>query len=631
MSKCEGLKFLGELVFNRTYAKTDKKGVNETWEQMCDRIEEMHLEKFKYAGIDDIIKGAINSMRAKKIIGSARMQAFAGEGVKRCNTRAYNCAYLPIIDTQCFGEVLYLLACGTGVGYSVASYHISKLPAISEGFEQVFIIDDTKEAWADSIVRLIENPKTQFDYAKIRKKGMPLSTGGLASGPEPLRETHEAIRGILQNAAGRQLKPEEVADINCLIADAIIAGSTRRSATIVLFDQDSMLTYKSGDWWKTAPFRARANISRVFDKSKITREEFEKTLNMTFDNLYGEPGVILLHDVENSGVNPCAEIALNNFQMCNLSEVILNNVGNKDDFIKSVCDAAILGTLQAAYTDFKYLRKEWKTQCEKEALLGVSLTGQAMRQDLMKPEILREAAEWACIINRHIAGMIGINPAARVTTVKPSGSTSAVHGCTSGIHPAFSNYFIRRVEVQKASKLGKALIKHFGVSEYGSDGIIEQSLYNKDIIYVCVPCAMPDAITAESESTITLLERMKNVALNWIKPGHLSGANRHNVSLTAYYRYKDKNGNRNTAELNKIINWMWDNRDVYTGISLLDHADVKYDQAPFEKISPEEYETRMRKYRDKLNSFDFSAVNYKNNNDESKREFACSGGTCEIR
>lgn len=316
---------------------------------------------------------------------------------------------------------------GVGTGYSVQKQHISQLPVISKGNSGVFTVEDSKEGWADGIKYLLGNPKLRFDASQIRPKGSPISAGGTASGPESLLEAYERIRSVLTPAIGRKLTPLECFDIMCHIADVVVVGGVRRAATIALFDSDDeeMLNSKSGEWYIENPQRARANISAVVDKNNRNYKEIIRDiLNVTFASGSGEPGVFLTNNTD-LGTNPCAEISLKARGLCNLSEINVAACSNREEFLSAVKSATALGTLQASYTHFNYLNREWRKNNEAEALLGVSLTGQAENWDLLTKENLNDGARLAVQTNLDWAELLEINPAARITTTKPSGTTSA--------------------------------------------------------------------------------------------------------------------------------------------------------------------------------------------------------------
>ena len=527
-----------------------------------------------------------------------------------------NCSFTTVESFRDFAEVFYVLMCGTGVGYSVQSRHIQYLPSVSKGFNQKFVVPDSKEGWSDSVLHLLNNPEITFDYSKIRAAGVPLSTGGTASGPEALQLLHRRMRKTLKAAQGRKLKPIEVHDMLCQIADGVVVGGVRRAALICLFDwwDDGMRNCKQGAWWEHAPWRGRANNSAVVHRTEWTvGKAFDEILDSCFASGSGEPGIYLTND-NDWGTNPCCEIALKSKQLCNLTEVNLAACQNDLQLVAEAVKAAtFLGTLQATYTDFNYVSGNWSYNCQDEALLGVSLTGQAQAWPLISnPGTLRHLATTARHLNEGLARQLDLNPASRVTCVKPSGTASAFLGTTSGIHAAHGEHYIRRVRVDKSSPL-------FGYLADNLDGKFwEVDAFNPDNYVVSIPVSMEGAILREKESAVELLERMKHVKKGWIDPGHVKGANTHNVSLTVNYKEDEKKA---------VKEWMWENRDVYNGISLLPYDDSSYVQMPFEEISKERYQELSKQFP----VLSLGSVDYSSTVDERQGELACAGGSCELK
>lgn len=623
---------LSDLVFYRTYAKTFSDGRKETYDETVSRVSSMHVEKFPlYA---EEIRNAFTFVNSMKVAPSMRSMQFAGEPIKRSPSRVFNCAYVAASSWEDIADIFFKLMNGCGVGYSVQSRHTSLLPVVPEGQRESFIIEDSKEGWSDSIIALGENPKIIFDYSKIRDQGTPLSTGGTASGPAPLRHAHEAIRKILLASVGKQLRPLDVHEIITLESDCVVVGGVRRSALLCLFDadDDSMLTCKSGSWWVDHPHFARANNSAVLHREDPEfQTKLKNIMDRCFKSGYGEPGIFLTNDYD-MGANPCVEISLKSRQCCNLTEVNVARCADEDEFLRAVEAATIIGTLQATYTNFNYVNKEWQKNCEDDALLGVSLTGQAEKWDMLsKPGLLNRAAELAVSVNRTWAERLGINPAARIGCTKPSGTTSALFGTTSGIHAAHSEYYLRRVRVDVSDPIAQSLISVFGHNEANSDSVIEKDNEKPDRnVVVTIPIRKAGAITREKETALQLLERSKFIYDNWISTSHNYGANKHNVSLTVSYKESEKED---------IVKWMLENSASYTGIAFLPYDDVKYQQAPFQEISESEYLKWLDKFSVVSSSeyvtshslFDFSALDYSNVEDTRQGEVACAGGVCEVK
>lgn len=606
----KGKKLLSDIAFFRTYSAILEDGTKETWEDVCDRYENMLLEK--YPQLWTTIYGAMEHVRAKKVLPSMRALQFAGDPILRENARLYNCSFVNITTFKDFADAMYLSACGTGVGYSVQHRHIRQLPVIDAGIVAKFVIADNRERWADSLLFLLENPQLQFDYSNIRPAGTKLSTGGTASGHKHLENCHEKTRKVLTEAVGRKLRPIEVHKIMTYIADAIVAGGVRRSAMICLFDRndEEMLNAKTGEWWVENPSFARANNSAVLPRNETTREEFDSIMDACYRSQAGEPGVFWTNDLD-WGTNPCAEIALRSRQFCNLTEINVAAAEDKYMLRSMVWAATVLGTLQAGFTDFGYIHPDWSKNAQEDALLGVGMTGQAERPDLMTAEILRDYADYARSVNAMIADLIGINRAKRIGTVKPSGTTSTVLGTTSGIHAAHAPYYYRRIRVDKTDPVAKYL-----KTVLPSDAI-EHSLWEPQNDIIKLPVKM-EGITRHDESALHLAERAKMVRNSWITHSHTSGQNYHNVSLTINYKKEEET---------ELKNWMWENREYYGGISLLPFSDATYANAPFEDCT----EAQFNDLESRLPKVDLSTVQYEEKDDGRSSSAACEGGLCELK
>ena len=430
----------------------------ETWKELVDRNINMHIKK--YPDIEMEIRKAYTYVYTKKVLPSMRSLQFAGKPIELSPNRLYNCSYLPVDDIEAFNEIMFLLLSGCGVGYSVQQHHINKLPTINKPFEKRsrrFVIGDSIEGWSDAVKVLVRSylggkrvSKIIFDYTDIRPKGARLVTsGGKAPGPQPLKECLTKIEGVLESKEdGDKLTSLEVHDIVCYIADAVLAGGIRRAALISLFSaaDDEMISCKSGSWWETNPQRGRANNSAVLMRHKITKEFFMDLWKRVELSGAGEPGIYFNND-KDWGTNPCCEIALRPYQFCNLCEVNVSDVEDQHDLNARVEAAAFIGTLQAGYTDFHYLREIWKETTEKDALIGVSMTGIGSAAVLQMD--MKEAANIVTKENARVAKMINIKSSARCTTVKPAGTTSLVLGTSSGIHAWHNDYYVRRMRVGK--------------------------------------------------------------------------------------------------------------------------------------------------------------------------------------
>lgn len=611
-----GLELLSQLVFNRTYSKTLENGMKETWDECVTRRMEMDLKNFP--DFAETIEDAFEFVYDKKVVPSMRSLQFAGAPIERENARQYNCCFTTIKTFRDFADISYLLSCGTGVGFSVQRRHINSLPIILKGHVEGFRIGDSKESWADSFLTLLKNPMVAFDYSMIRAAGAQLSTGGQASGPGVLMQAHENIREILVSAYGRKLRPINVHDIVCIIADCIVAGGVRRSACISLFDADDkeMLHCKHGQF----PFwRYRSNNSAVlhrFDK------DFEKKLQAInaacFESQVGEPGLFLTNDYD-VGTNPCCEISLRDKQMCNLTEVIAPNCESAYDFKRACIAATTIGTFQSTYTNFRYIQPQWKQNTEDDRLLGVSITGMAECWDMVQEALNTGLAQQLQSENARLAGLLDINPAARIGCVKPSGTTSALMGCSSGIHAVHSEYYLRRIKVGYSDPIASALITQYGLNPGNSGNFIEEDVEAGKGIVVTIPVHKPDALYRGVETSIELLERTKFIFERWIKPSHRYGINTHNVSLTVNYK---------PGEEQQITEWMLDNRDSYAGISLFPFSDPLFDQLPFEAVTKEQFNAFTLKVPSEIN---INGLDYTGSVDERLGELACSNGQCELK
>ena len=591
----------------------------ETWEELVSRNKEMHQKK--YPQLKDEIENVYKFVYDKKVLPSMRSLQFGGKPIEISPNRIYNCAYMPIDDWRAFGEVMFLLLGGTGVGYSVQKHHVEKLPEIRKpksDRERRYLVSDSIEGWADAIKALVKSYFTsgsslRFDYSDIRPKGARLITsGGKAPGAEPLRICVEKIRSILDlKKDGDKLSPIEVHDIVCHIADAVLAGGIRRAALISLFsaDDNDMISSKFGAWWELNPQRGRANNSAVLLRSKVTEEFFKELWKKIELSNAGEPGIYLSND-KDWGTNPCCEIALRPFQFCNLCEVNVSDVVDQQDLEDRVRAATFIGTLQAGYTDFHYLRPIWQRTTEKDALLGVGMTG--IGSGVVQKLDVKAATKVAKEENERVAGILGINKAARVTTIKPAGTSSLTLGCSSGIHAWHNDYYLRRVRVGK----NEAIYTHLAINH---PELVEDEYFRPhDTAVIGVPQKAPDHAILRTESPLQLLERVKWFNQNWIKPGHRNGMNTHNISATVSIR---------EHEWDAVGNWLWENKEHYNGLSVLPFDGGSYIQAPFEDITKEKYEQLMQT----LHDVDLSKVVEFDDNTDLTGEIACSGNSCEVK
>jgi len=608
---------LSDITTYMKYARhIPEKSRREAWEEIVDRNKAMHLQKFPQ--LKDEIEEVYKMVYAKKVLPSMRSLQFAGKPAEINNARMFNCSFLPVDDFRSFSEAMFLLLSGCGVGFSVQSHHVDKLPEIKiPTREKRYLINDSIEGWADAVHMLMKaylkgGSRPRFDFRDIRPKGEQLVTaGGKAPGPEPLKEVLFQVQLILERKqSGEKLTPLECHDILCHLADAVLSGGIRRAALISLFDFDDeeMLTCKFGSWWENSPQRGRANNSAVVMRHKITEDEFMKLWEKVEASNAGEPGFLFSND-KDYGTNPCAEIALRPYQFCNLCEINATDVVDQDDFNARSKAAAFIGTLQASYTDFHYLRDIWKKTTERDALLGVGITGIASGK--LDKINLKQGAKAAKDENERVAKLLGINKAARVTTVKPSGTSSLVLGCSSGIHAWHDNHYIRRIRVGK----NEAIYTYLSI--YHPELVEDDIFKPTQQAVISVPQASPSSAITRAESTFDLLERTKRFNLEWVRAGHRKGENHNNVSCTI---------NVKQGEWAQVGQWVWDNRDTYNAMSFLPEDLGTYKQAPFESITEEQFE----KLSVNLHTIDLRNVVEMADNTNLVDQAACAGNNCEI-
>jgi ribonucleoside-triphosphate reductase len=610
-------RLLSEIVAYRTYAKhLNSFNRRETLEETINRNLTMYLDKYPKLS-RDIIK-AFKQVHDFNVMPSMRSLQFGGEAINRNNVRIFNCSFANITYPRIFSEALFLLLSGTGFGYSVQKHHINQLPVVRHPKEEgIYVVHDSIEGWAESLNQLMSAYffgaiRPVFDFSKIRPKGSYLvTTGAKAPGPEPLKHMLLKVEEIIKKSVGRKLFTLEVHDIICLIADCVLSGGIRRAALISLFDRNdtSMLSCKHGSWWEKYPYRARANNSAVLPRHETTYEEFKNVYDMCIQSNAGEPGFFWTNDIE-WGTNPCAEIGLQSNQFCNLTTTNLTGIKNDKDFENRVYAASLLGTLQAGFTDFPYLSEKWKTVTESESLIGCSFTGIADANSL-SGDALQKAAKLVLDVNEKYARKIGTNIASRATAIKPEGTASCVLGSSSGIHARHSEYYLRRVRMNKDDELARYLSKV--VPE-----LVEPDIFSPSGVVVTIPQESPqNALTRNNETALGLFNRVKHYYNNWVLPGHRSGKNTHNISCTINYK-KDE-----TADL---LQNLWDDRFQYAAVSLLPFSDAIYQQAPFEDCTKEVF----KKYNSIVNEIDLAKVIEMEDNTNRVEQLACSSGVCEL-
>jgi ribonucleoside-diphosphate reductase alpha chain len=611
-------KILSDITAFSKYAKhLPAKKRRETWEEVCDRNLAMHVKKFPIIA-DEITETYKKYVYTRKVLPSMRSMQFAGRPAELSNNRIYNCAYLAVDSIEAFHETLFLLLGGTGIGFSVQQHHIAKLPIVVGTRKQTrrFLVGDSIEGWGDAVKVLVKaffqgKAEPTFDFRDIRPKGALLVTsGGKAPGPDPLRICIEHIRAILHNAVGRKLTSLEIHDIMCHIADAVLSGGIRRAALISLFSPDDldMISCKSGDWWELNPQRGRSNNSAVLHREHTTEDQFKALWERIKDSNAGEPGIFWTNDLD-LGTNPCCEISLNSNQFCNLTEMNVSDVETQEELNDMAKAASLIGTLQAAYTDFHYLRPEWEENTKREALIGVGQTGIGSGKVLKLD--LAQSAQVVKDENERVAKLLNINPAARTTAVKPSGSSSLIVGSSSGVHAWHNDFYIRRMRVGKNEALYSYMAKNF-------PSLIEDCKFKPHLDAVMsFPQKAPEGSILRSESAHDTLERVKKFNKEWVQNGHRTGKNFHNVSCTISLRNR---------EWESVQRWMWKNRADYTGISVLPYDGGSYVQAPFEDCTEETF-NEMMKHLHNINLADVIEID---DNTALNDQVACGQGGCAI-
>jgi len=656
---------LSDIVVYNKYAKyiTDLKR-RETWKEIVDRYVGMMIKKYVgTAGYNawlldrpddcdhplftEIISNS-EYLYNKDVLMSMRAAQFAGPAIEKNEARIYNCGYLPIDDVRSFSELMFLLLGGTGDGYSIQFKDVAQLPEILKpNKERKYLIGDSIEGWADAIKALVKayfgetRIKPRFDFSDIRPKGSRLVTaGGKAPGPEPLRRCLLELELILDRKNnGERLSTLDCHDMCCHIADAVLAGGIRRAALIALFsaDDEAMRTCKHGNWWELNPQRGRANNSAVFVRGRANKAFFDDFWQQVKDSRAGEPGIYWTND-PSYGTNPCCEISLRPFTFCNLTEINAGNLFDYADkvrpyddypsggFMKEARDqfylrcqvAAFFGTLQAGFTDFHYLREKWKTSTEKDALIGVGMTGICNGDVLMLhkhyPDILKKGAQIVKEENERVAKLIGISKAARTTTIKPSGTTSCVVGTSSGIHAWHSQYYIRNMQCA----VGDDLYNYFSINH---PELIKIMDYDPKSAVIGIPMKAPDyAILREDETAISMMERVMLFNKEWVREGHRSGPNTNNVSATVSIT--------EGKEWDDVNEYMWKNRNIYNGLSVLPYDGGTYKDAPFQECTEEEYNEKIKYIQE--NPIKLTDIIEDYDNTDLKGEVACAGGSCEL-
>jgi ribonucleoside-diphosphate reductase alpha chain len=657
----------------------------ETWAEAVGRVRDMHLGHYVnrpmrgalaatlaagevtpeaaalLAGAEDLhglVRTAFDAVERRTVLPSMRSLQFGGEAIRDKHARIYNCCFTYVDRIEAFRETLYLLLCGCGVGFSVQRHHVAKLPPLAPRQDELppitFLVPDTIEGWADALHMLVtsavEGRGVVFDYSLIRPEGAPLRTsGGKAPGPQPLFHSLTRIEQILKAAAGRALRTIEAYDILMWAAKAVLSGGVRRSATICLFSADDaeMIAAKTGDWFQAHPQRTASNNSAVIVRRAATRAQFDTLFEA--QKQFGEPGFYFVEDSE-YGANPCVEIGLHprlrvdtaararlqelgyeneveigdelsGVQFCNLTTISAAAVADPADFYRLCVQAAVIGTLQAGYTEFPYLAPVSRVITEREALLGVSICGILDRPDvLLDAAVLRTGAAVVKAVNAVVARALGIRPAARTTCVKPEGTASLLLGTSSGLHPHHAPRYFRRVQ----TNIHDPIFRHF---KRTNPHMVEPSVYdpNGRTEVITFPVEGPSfGIYREEISAVKHLEYIRLVQENWVQAGRrnedVSPGLHHNVSCTVTVR---------PEEWAAVADFIWANRRGFTGVALLqDCGDKLYAQAPREALAgaADVEKWNALGYR----PVDYTTLEESEDITELKQTVACAGGACEI-
>ncbi|MDP2705226.1 MAG: ATP cone domain-containing protein [Patescibacteria group bacterium] len=625
---------LAEFIYYRTYSRwIENEGRRETWVETVDRYLSFMTENLGNKITKQDVAKIREAILEQRVMPSMRLMWAAGKAARTTNVSAYNCSFIAPQKIRDFAEVMYLLMCGTGVGFSAESQTVQKLPIIKRqnGAKKLktYVIEDSKEGWADALTLGLttwyNGKDIDFDYSGLRPAGARLNTmGGRSSGPDPLRSLLEFSRATIMGRQGKRLTNLNVHDIVCKIGEVVVAGGVRRSALISLSDLDDneMRDAKKGQFFLTYPQRSMANNSAVYIE-KPSAEDFLDEWIALAKSGSGERGIfnrgglqvqlperrwkVFSKHAETSGTNPCGEIVLRSKQFCNLTEVVARKGDTEKTLLEKVELAAILGTYQSTLTSFKYLSPEWKKNCEEERLLGVSITGQWDCPAVRNPETLKKMRAKAVEVNRKYAERFGINASTCVTCVKPSGTVSQLVDAASGMHPRYAQYYIRRVRISTTDPL----FQMFKDQKFPHHPEVGQSEENATTYVLEFPVKAPDgAILRNDKTAIEQLEYWKGVKENFTE---------HNPSVTIYV------GDNEWIE---VANWLYKNWDILGGLSFLPRDNHVYKLAPYEEITKERYEELLSK----LPKIDFSQIVVYEKDDETMgaKELACVGGVCEI-
>ena len=627
-----------EVIHKTRYARwIESEGRRENWDETVDRYVDYVFDAVKRFNNYEFDSKTVDSIRSAiletKVMPSMRGLMTAGPALERDNTCLYNCSYLPVDSLRSFDEAMYILMCGTGVGYSVETRYVNQLPVVNEHFENTnttIVVEDSKAGWAKALKELLallwQGQVPTWDVSGVRPAGARLKTfGGRASGPDPLVKLFKFAVETVKGAAGRKITPLEAHDLMCKIAEVVVVGGVRRSAMISLSDLEdrNMAAAKAGAWWEYNGQRALANNSAVYNQ-KPTMEVFMAEWKSLYDSKSGERGIFSREaaqkiaakngrrEVSDFGTNPCSEIILRPYEFCNLTEVIVRDTDTFEELKRKVELATILGTVQSTFTRFKYLRKQWQKNCEEERLLGVSLTGQLSHKVLNGSEGFDKLAEWLDALREHSvkvnaewAEKLGINPAAAITCVKPSGTVSQLTNASSGMHPWHSQYYFRTIRSDIKDPV-TALLNDMGVKA-------ERDVMNPNNTMVFTfPIAAPEgSLLREKLTAIQHLELWLAYQRHWTE---------HKPSITVSVKEN---------EWMAVGAWVYDHIDEMSGVSFLPYSEHTYQQAPYQECTKEEYEALLAVTPQNLD-WDWLKLYETEDMTTGSQELACVAGSCDI-
>ena len=624
-----------EFIAKSRYARfLPEKNRRENWTETVERyfnfMEDHLLKNNNYALTRELRKELEEAVKNLEVMPSMRAIMTAGKALERDNTAGYNCSYLPIDDPKAFDEAMYILLCGTGVGFSVEQKYVNQLPEVPDQLfdsQTTIVVADSKEGWAKSLRQLIallySGEIAKWDLSKVRPAGQRLKTfGGRASGPAPLDELFKFTVSKFKGAAGRRLSSIECHDILCKIGEVVVVGGVRRSAMISLSDlqDDKMRNAKSGSWWEQNGQRALANNSATYEQKPDTSQFLHEWTSL-YDSHSGERGIFSREASVNQakkngrrnpnyeyGTNPCSEIILRPYQFCNLTEVVVRSGDTVDDLARKVRIATVLGTFQATMTHFPYLRKIWQKNTEEERLLGVSLTGILDNEWMGKvcestAKNLEQLRQVAVDTNLQYSSALGIPQSAAITCVKPSGTVSQLVDSASGIHTRHSDYYIRRVRGDKKDPLSQ-FMSNAGIP--AEDCVMRPE---STVVFSFPQKAPTGARTREALTAIQHLDLWMQYQRHWCE---------HKPSVTVSVKEE---------EWMDVGAWVWKNFDEISGISFLPYVDSSYRQMPYEECTKEQYEELLAKVPQNI---DWDSLSETDDNVEGAQTLACVAGHCEI-